>query len=402
MSTSIPSPYITERTVQLERHRSFAMGIFESYGTFLLIILVRHFHGSGVDKSIVAAAGNSGLLLTPGLLFLSRRLGLSSPKTLSLLLACSSILFFIASSVSSAAVFVTLVALGVLLPATASPLLTSILNNNYPPHKRGQLYAQNQAIRIATSILFGGLAGWFISGAIELYWVLIIVFGGALAWASYTFSQIPGDNESASPTSLFSCFRYLATDSLLRNTTISWMLLGFGNLMMLPLRVEYLANPRYGLNLSELEIALFVSILPNVARLGGTRVWGRLFDSMNFFTLRMVLNLSFLTGIISFFLTDAPIALGISALIFGFSTSGGDVAWTLWVTKFAPADKVADYMTVHTFFTGIRGLLAPFTAFTLLGVLSIQSLSVISAGLILTATLLLFSIREGAKNRTPL
>jgi hypothetical protein len=311
-------------------------------------------------------------------------------------------LFFIASSVSSAAVFVTLVALGVLLPATASPLLTSILNNNYPPHKRGQLYAQNQAIRIATSILFGGLAGWFISGAIELYWVLIIVFGGALAWASYTFSQIPGDNESASPTSLFSCFRYLATDSLLRNTTISWMLLGFGNLMMLPLRVEYLANPRYGLNLSELEIALFVSILPNVARLGGTRVWGRLFDSMNFFTLRMVLNLSFLTGIISFFLTDAPIALGISALIFGFSTSGGDVAWTLWVTKFAPADKVADYMTVHTFFTGIRGLLAPFTAFTLLGVLSIQSLSVISAGLILTATLLLFSIREGAKNRTPL
>jgi hypothetical protein len=171
---------------------------------------------------------------------------------------------------------------------------------------------------------------------------------------------------------------------------------------MLPLRVEYLANPRYGLNLSELEIALFVSILPNVARLGGTRVWGRLFDSMNFFTLRMVLNLSFLTGIISFFLTDAPIALGISALIFGFSTSGGDVAWTLWVTKFAPADKVADYMTVHTFFTGIRGLLAPFTAFTLLGVLSIQSLSVISAGLILTATLLLFSIREGAKNRTPL
>ena len=401
MSTSIPSPYITERTVQLERYRSFAMGIFESYGTFLLIILVRHFHGSGVDKSIVAAAGNSGLLLTPGLLFLSRRLGLSSPKTLSLLLACSSILFFIASSVSSAAVFVTLVALGVLLPATASPLLTSILNNNYPPHKRGQLYAQNQAIRIATSILFGGLAGWFISGAIELYWVLIIVFGGALAWASYTFSQIPGDNESASPTSLFSCFRYLATDSLLRNTTISWMLLGFGNLMMLPLRVEYLANPRYGLNLSELEIALFVSILPNVARLGGTRVWGRLFDSMNFFTLRMVLNLSFLTGIISFFLTDAPIALGISALIFGFSTSGGDVAWTLWVTKFAPADKVADYMTVHTFFTGIRGLLAPFTAFTLLGVLSIQSLSVISAGLILTATLLLFSIREGAKKRTP-
>lgn len=401
MSTSLPSAYVTQRTVQLERYRSFAMGIFESYGTFLLIILVRHFHGSGIDKSIVAAAGNSGLLLTPGLLFFSRRLGFSSPKALSILLGCSSLLFFTAATVNNPTVFVILVGIGVLLPATASPLLTSILNNNYPPHERGQLYARNQAIRIATSIVFGGVAGWFISGSIELCWVLILIFGGALAWASYTFSQIPGDNQSSSPTPIFSCFRYLVTDSLLRNTTISWILLGFGNLMMLPLRVEYLANPHYGLNLSEFEIALFVSILPNLARLGGTQVWGKLFDSMNFFTLRMVLNLSFLTGIISFFLSDAPVALGVSALIFGFSTSGGDVAWTLWVTKFAPADKVADYMVVHTFFTGVRGLIAPFTAFALLGVMSIQSLSLVSAALILTATLLLFSIREGAKNRPP-
>ena len=169
---------------------------------------------------------------------------------------------------------------------------------------------------------------------------------------------------------------------------------------MLPLRVEYLANPTYGLNLSELEIAAFVSVLPNIARLGGTYVWGRLFDSMNFFTLRMVLNLSFLTGIVSFFMSSSPWGLALSAVIFGFSTSGGDVAWTLWVTKFAPADRVPDYMAVHTFFTGIRGLLAPITAFTLLGVMSIQALSLLSAGLILMATILLFSIREGAKNRT--
>ena len=70
------------------------------------------------------------------------------------------------------------------------------------------------------------------------------------------------------------------------------------------------------------------------------------------------------------------------------------------MTKFAPADRVPDYMAVHTFFTGIRGLLAPITAFTLLGVMSIQALSLLSAGLILMATILLFSIREGAKNRT--
>lgn len=376
------------------------MGIFESYGTFLLIILVRHFHGTSLDKSIVAAAGTSGLLLSPLLLFVSRNLGFSAPKTLSRLLAISSCAFLVAATMSDPTLFVALVTIGILLPSTASPLLTSIFNNNYPPHKRGRLYAQNQAIRILTSIIFGGIAGWFITGAVELYYVLILIFAAALACSSYLVSQIPGENQSTPPSPLLSCFTYLASDSLLRNTTISWMLLGFGNLMMLPLRVEYLANPTYGLNLSELEIAAFVSVLPNIARLGGTYVWGRLFDSMNFFTLRMVLNLSFLTGIVSFFMSSSPWGLALSAVIFGFSTSGGDVAWTLWVTKFAPADRVPDYMAVHTFFTGIRGLLAPITAFTLLGVMSIQALSLLSAGLILMATILLFSIREGAKNRT--
>jgi hypothetical protein len=376
------------------------MGIFESYGTFLLIILVRHFHGTSLDKSIVASAGTSGLLLSPVLLFLSRNLGFSAPKTLSRLLAISSCAFLVAATMSEPTFFVALVTIGILLPSTATPLLTSIFNNNYPPHKRGRLYAQNQAIRILTSIIFGGIAGWFITGAVELYYVLILIFAAALACSSYLVSQIPGDNQSTPPSPLLSCFTYLASDSLLRNTTISWMLLGFGNLMMLPLRVEYLANPKYGLNLSELEIAAFVSVLPNIARLGGTYVWGRLFDSMNFFTLRMVLNLSFLTGIVSFFMSSSPWGLALSAVIFGFSTSGGDVAWTLWVTKFAPADRVPDYMAVHTFFTGIRGLLAPITAFTLLGVMSIQALSLLSACLILMATILLFSIREGAKNRT--
>ena len=376
------------------------MGIFESYGTFLLIILVRHFHGTSLDKSIVAAAGTSGLLLSPLLLFVSRNLGFSAPKTLSRLLAISSCAFLVAATMSDPTLFVALVTIGILLPSTASPLLTSIFNNNYPPHKRGRLYAQNQAIRILTSIIFGGIAGWFITGAVELYYVLILIFAAALACSSYLVSQIPGENQSTPPSPLLSCFTYLASDSLLRNTTISWMLLGFGNLMMLPLRVEYLANPTYGLNLSELEIAAFVSVLPNIARLGGTYVRGRLFDSMNFFTLRMVLNLSFLTGIVSFFMSSSPWGLALSAVIFGFSTSGGDVAWTLWVTKFAPADRVPDYMAVHTFFTGIRGLLAPITAFTLLGVMSIQALSLLSAGLILMATILLFSIREGAKNRT--
>ena len=400
MTTPLSSSQITERTVYLERYRAIAMGIFESYPTFLLVVLVRWFHGSSIDKSIVSSAAQAGLLLSPLMLFLSRRLGWSSPKTLSGVVALSSIAFFGAAFTTSRETFVALTTLGVLLPATATPLITSIFNNNYPSTRRGQLFAQNQSIRIGTSIIFSSAAGWFLTGRIELYFLVMLTFGLALGWASSLIRQIPGENASTPPTPLLSCFRYLASDSVLRNTTISWMLLGLGNLMMLPLRVEYLANPHYGLNLSELNIALFVSVLPNLARLAGTYVWGRLFDTMNFFTLRMILNVSFMIGIVSFFMTSSWISLALAALIFGFSTSGGDVAWSLWVTKFAPEDRVPDYMAVHTFFTGVRGLIAPFAAFTLLEVLSIQSLSLLAAALIISATVMLFPVRELAKSRS--
>jgi MFS family permease len=401
LSNTSSATAVIERTVELERYRAIAAGVFESYGVFILMILVRQFNGTPFDKSVIAAAGTSGLLLTPITLFISRNLGYSAPRMLASLFTLSSLAFFLAVGVTNTSLFVTLLAIGILLPSTASPLLTSIFHNNYPIQKRGQLYAQNQALRTATSIVFSGIAGWALNGAIQYYYFLIALYGVALASSAYFLSQLPGDNASTPRAPLLSCFRYLGHDALLRNTTVSWMLLGFGNLMMLPLRTEYLANPIYGIHLSEFEIALYVSILPNLARLGGTYIWGRLFDSMNFFSMRIILNLSFLTGIVSFFLTDAWVTLAISALIFGFSTSGGDVAWTLWVTKFAPPERVPDYMAVHTFFTGIRGLLAPMTAFALLGVFDIQTLSLIAAALILMASILLFSIREGSRGRHP-
>jgi hypothetical protein len=57
---------------------------------------------------------------------------------------------------------------------------------------------------------------------------------------------------------------------------------------------------------------------------------------------------------------------------------------------------VPDYMAVHTFFTGIRGLLAPMTAFALLNVLPLTTLMWISTGLMFVATVQLFFIRGSA------
>jgi MFS family permease len=158
--------------------------------------------------------------------------------------------------------------------------------------------------------------------------------------------------------------------------------------------VEYLANPKYqltlhGAALSAGTIALFTSVLPNLARLLLNPLWGRLFDRMNFFVLRITLNLSFVVGILSFFTSDSMAGLVAGAVFYGIAMAGGDVAWSLWVTKFAPPERVADYMAVHTFFTGVRGVLAPLAAFYLAGWVPLPVMGWMSVGLIFVGTLFL-------------
>src|SRR5205085_9971702 len=122
-------------------------------------------------------------------------------------------------------------------------------------------------------------------------------------------------------------------------------------------------------------------------------IWGWLFDRMNFFLLRVVLNLGFALGILTFFTSATPAGLIFAAIVLGISTAGGDVAWSLWVTKFAPPERVADYMSVHTFFTGVRGVFAPLLAFWAVSHVTRAAgfayLGWFNAGLIVLATLLL-------------
>ena len=65
------------------------------------------------------------------------------------------------------------------------------------------------------------------------------------------------------------------------------------------------------------------------------------------------------------------------------------MAWSLWVTKFAPPGRVADYMSVHTFLTGVRGVMAPLFAFFAVNHLPLGVIASINSGLIVLATVLL-------------
>jgi hypothetical protein len=208
---------------------------------------------------------------------------------------------------------------------------------------------------------------------------------------------LPPDDAGAHP---FRALRFVREDRLFRRTLVCWMLMGFANLMMAPLRVEYLANPAYHLAVSIKTVALLTGVIPHLVRLVLSPVWGWLFDHINFFALRVVLNLGFALGIVTFFVSDSFTGMVAGAVVYGISNAGGDVAWSLWVTKFAPPGRVADYMSVHTFLTGVRGVAAPLCAFWLVTRVTPMTLALFSALLIVGATALLVpEISWGRKAR---
>lgn len=392
----------TELTYRYERWRAVSSGILETAGTtFLLLIAVRSFKTGATAKALVAGGGSFGLMLTPFVVSTVAAHGWRAARAASAIAAIGSACFLLMAGLQTLPIFV----IGSIVAMTASsaiiPLLTQIYQENYPEKKRGYLFSRTVMIRIAMAALFSELAGRALTGRIEYFRWLLLIFAAAFAFASFCLSRCPSRRLTATGgTHPLRSLRFARQDVLFRRTLICWMLMGFANLMMLPMRVEYLANPKYGLAMTVSEVAFLTGVVPNIARLILSPIWGWLFDRMNFFVLRMVLNFGFALGIFSFFASADLTGLILGAVVFGISNAGGDVAWSLWVTKFAPPDHVADYMSVHTFFTGARGILAPLVAFHVVQQVSIAALGWISVGLILASiALMLPEVKHGHLGR---
>ncbi|MCF7708329.1 MAG: MFS transporter [Verrucomicrobia bacterium] len=391
----------TRITFNLERRRAVTSGILETAGmTFLLLIAVRAFDAGPVAKALIAAGNSLGLLVSPAVVSTvasagwrpgraAAGLALTAFAVLTLMSVLDNILFFAVGS-----------ALAMTCVSSAVPLMTQVYQENYPPLFRGRLFSRAVMIRIAAAAVFSELAGRVMTGNIDKYPYLLIVFALASAYAAYCYFYLPSRPLSVSRgTHPFRALRYVKTDRLFRRTLIAWMIMGFANLMMFPLMVEYLANPVYEMNLSVAMIAWIVGVIPNAARFCMSPVWGRLFDHMNFFVLRISLNISFGIGVLMFFTSRNVASLIIAAVIFGCARAGGDVAWSLWVTKFAPARRVADYMSVHTFFTGVRGVIAPMVSFQLVAFLSMQTMGLINFSMICVSSVLLVPLIKFGRPR---
>ncbi len=386
-----PTEEATRRTFRNELWRSLPTGVIDTLvSTFGMLIAVRVFEMRDLAKSLFLASTSGGLMaslfVVPLLLRLRATIASTAAKVqlvgglamgVSAIFAGSSLLYMGGLSV------------GLFCLAMQIPLLTQLYRSNYPERSRGRLFAITGVTRAAAAMGFGFLGGWLLDLDLQHYRWLLAAFAASgiiSGLLTYQLPATPWQPPDDAAGSLWTSLRWIKLDRDFRTLLISWMIMGIGNLVAAALFVEYLANPRHGINLPEKQIAWIVGVVPVIFRLIFSYPWGLIYDRVNFFIVRASLNVFFAAAVFCFFYGHGVWAWTAGMALFGVANAGGNVTWSLWVTKLAPPHAVAEYMSVHTFFTGLRGLVAPFIAFTLIDHVSFATLGILCAVSILAAS----------------
>lgn len=378
------------RTQRLDVLRSIPLGVVLPLETsVLLTIAIQHFSASGLTKGLIAAGTGVGLLVSPLVTALARRRQVTAMGMSAAIAAVGAVGFALAATGPLSLFVVGAVVALTALNATY-PLLTSTYERNFPASERGRRVGRGLALRVAVSAPLAVMIGAFLRDHLDRWWIVVLSASAAMVVLAAIYRRIPTDRLAPDDSlGLLPHFDLLRTDRRLRLTLIAWMFMGFGNLMLLPLRVEYLARPEYGVEADAATITLLTVTIPSVVRLITTPLFGRVFDRISFFAARILTNLLFAAYVVAFFSGTSDVGLWIGAATLGVAAGGGDLMWMLWVTKFAPPGRVADYMGLHTFFTGVRAVSAPLLAFAVIEQLSLGSVALVAAALMVVSSLVL-------------
>jgi MFS family permease len=364
--------------------------MLESYHAFAMLVALSWFQADASTKAVISSAPNIGLLLTPIGVALIARSAIPAAIGTAVIAGLSAVTLVLAAYAPILSVFTFAVVAEYIVGGATLALMAQIYSDNFPNAKRGRIVSIFQSIRIGAGIVSAQIVGSYLTEDIEHYRIVFVAYAVALLLSGVCLLGVPSQSIVSTAThNPFAGLRFLREDGLLRIGIISWMLFGMGNLMTTPLRVEYLANPAHGLHKSPEIVVLLLTTIPGSARLLVAPLWGTLFDKLTLTTVRNLANAGVCAYMLVFFSSKELPGLCVGAALYGVFIAGCDVAWVLWTTRIAPPGRVADYMSTHTFFSGVRGVFTPMIAFHLLGFYPMQTIAIAAVGLVVASSLVL-------------
>lgn len=375
---------VIKSTHRRDTVRALFYGLLDAgWQTFAFIVAIRYFNASETVKSLIAASGPIGFLLTPLSLYYFAKRQVTASQACTLIYLTTALFLFGASQSTSLVLFAGFIVLSQIINVQQGPVMLQIFTTNYPSHNRAHYMKRPFILSALSAILFGYLGGKILDANILDYSLLFSCMAFAAAIAAVSVSKIPShifsQDHIGNP---WDSLSLIWKDRLFGSMLGAWMLLGIGNLICLPIRYEYLANPKFGIDLNNADIAFIMVAIPAVSKIASTYIWANFFDKLRLMTTRNLLNAFFFLSVLLFFISDNIFLIGLASACQGIAIGGGKIFWNLWVTKITSAEKVSSYMSVHMALTGLRGSVAPFIGYWILNQSSPQIVAYIGALLI--------------------
>ncbi|MDR2200794.1 MAG: MFS transporter [Puniceicoccales bacterium] len=386
---------VEKKTFRLDCFRFTFQGCIDVvFKNYVLLIAIRVFRAPETVKGILSAASYLGMALTPfALHFFTKIYPLPNNRVIGLLL------FIVAGAVILGLfsthwfMFSLAIILAKILYKQTFPFVTDIYNRNYPKERRGRILGILFTILGIAGVFFAYFCGRLLDHSLSNYhWILLATALAALC-SGYIFLRIPNGHMMTYNRDSFlrSNLSILFNDRLFTFVLCLWSLTSIAFQMTAPLRMEYLANQRYGFNLSNGDITLITVTIPMITRIGSAFFWGKFFDTQNLALMKITINGCYLLSIPLFFFTDHFLLWIFSAIVLGLGYSGNLTAWQLWVTKIVPSpEKLGIYMSLDVAIMGLRDALSAALGYFLLSrSISLQTVCIM-AMLLIVASLIGF------------
>lgn len=356
----------------------------------MLTTAAQHFSAGHALTAALASAASIGFLASPFMVRFAARRGWRVSGAGARLLLVAALGFALAAAVPALWAFALGFGVAVAALSLVVPFSIALWRQNLDDAVRGHRFSVVIQNEVFAGLAASLLVAWWLGTDAGRYRLPVGIAAVLAAVAALCLRRAPGRPLpmpiGGNP---YGALAWLWRDRGFGWVNLSYTIMGFANFMVFPVRQVFLAAADGGgLGLRPDVIQILLVTVPTLMRLCFGRLWGRAFDRLNFVAVRLAINGCFALGT-AFCFTDSLALQTMASLCLGLAFAGGDIAWSLWVTKYAPPERTADYMAVHTFLTGVRGLLGPAVGFACIAAFSAPVLALIAFALYAVASSLL-------------
>jgi MFS family permease len=362
----------------LFRHNVRAESFFSAFNGIYLglaifaapVVAVTGVEASPLELTILVSAFPVGAFLGPLWATLGRRWGMK--KLVVQMAVWANLPLFFLFWVESSALFTALVTVSQLLNSAMRMGQSSLYRMVYPRELRGRVLGRLTFWTYLTMVPSVLLTGWLLDKGRQMYQVLYPLAGLCGLVGCYYYQMLVVPHHPPHPrrsirSSVRGVERILREDRQYLLFQFAFFLSGSAFFMSTHV-ILLLTRERFGFN--ALELALWLSVVPQLLLAVGSPVWGRVLDRVGIVRCRLLISCIMTGYLASYFggvATGLPVLIYLGSLLQGMSNGGGQLTWALASSHFAPrVEDVPLYNGIHFVLNGVRGLVLPWVGSVLL------------------------------------